>query len=121
MPWDEFDRIGGEVRTLNERTQGLMLLAGLLVTATVAVSLAVPHLSLLISIAGGLIIVAVLTTATGQWHELRDGLHAAGGVPPVLHLVRIAWLLSLADLKQLAQGGRHDEHRTASGRDTSAS
>lgn len=121
QPWYECDRVAAELHQLNKRTHGLMLLVALLAMATVIPSIMAPRFSLAISIAGGLVIIAVITTINGQWRELRDGLQTVGGIPPMLKLAHIVWLLCLEDVKHLAQGGRHHEQHAASREDTSGS
>lgn len=106
MPWSDFTRIGHEIR---EQSDGIAIPVCGLVLATVIASTALPRLSLLISIVGGLLIVSVVALATGQYRELVDGFTEVGGLPTGMALARLLCQLTLTDLRRLWHGSRHSE------------
>lgn len=107
MPWSDFTRIGHEIRS---QSDGIAVPVGGLVLGTVILSAALPRLSLLISILGGLLIVLVVTLATGQYRELVDGLAENGGLPSGMAVAQLLWQLLLTDLRRLWHGNAHSEH-----------
>lgn len=109
MPWSDFTRFGREIR---DQSNGLAISVGCLVLATVTASAALPRLSLLISILGGLLMVVVVSLATGQYRELVDGFVEIGGLPSGRVLARLIWQLLLTDVQRLWRGNGHSQPLT---------
>jgi hypothetical protein len=89
LPWHAFHGLGvpwraQDLRDMSPRDvryNALVLLAALLVIATCAAAYAVPHVSLLIDLGGGLATATIVLCLTGQWQELRRGLQESGHWP----------------------------------------
>lgn len=89
LPWHAMEGMGLHWRTQDlrdmspqdVRRNALMLLVIAMVFATCAAALAVPRLSLLIDLAGGLVVATIVLFLTGQWQELRRGLRETGAWP----------------------------------------
>lgn len=107
MPWSDFTCIGHEI---GSQSDGIAIPVGGLVLGTVIMSAALPRLSLLISILGGLLIVLVVTLATGQYRELVNGLAEIGGLPSGMAVSQLLWQLLLTDMRRLWHGNAHSEH-----------
>ncbi len=91
LPWHAFDGMGlnwrehrDSVRDMSPRDvrrHALILLVVGLVLATCAAAYALPRISLLIDLGGGLLVAFVVLFLTGQWQELGRGLRETGHWP----------------------------------------
>lgn len=107
MPWHEFSRMVGEAQDLDDRADGLLLLAGGFIVVTLAAALLFPALLVPCAVAGGLFTVGTLTYASRDGRRLVTDLRSVG-LPSPGQLARIAGQLAAADVKLLWSGPASD-------------
>jgi len=105
MPWYEFSRLVGEVQDHDEAAQGALTAAALVVASTLGSAFVLPGWGLPIIIAGGLLIVGLLTAASADGPRLAEGLRAEG-LPGPRTILRIGARLVVDDARLLWTGRR---------------
>ena len=105
MPWYEFSRLVGELQDHDEAAQGAMTAAVLVVAGTLGSAFVLPAWGLPIIIAGGLLIVGLLTAASADGARLAAGLRGAR-LPAPRALLRIGARLVVDDARMLWHGRR---------------
>ncbi len=105
MPWYEFSRLVGELQDHDEAAQGALTAAALVVAGTLGSAFVLPACGLPIIIAGGLLIVGLLTAASADGARLAEGLRAEG-LPAPRTILRIGARLVVDDARLLWTGRR---------------
>ncbi len=103
MPWYEFSRIVGEAQDHDEARRGALTAAAVLVAGTLGIAFVLPGWGLPIIIAGGALIVGLLTTASADGARLGAGLRAEG-LPAPRTALRIGAQLVADDVRALWNG-----------------